>query len=176
MTNKAELIQNARATGFQYERDCTNCCQSTIAAIQDILGVQNESVFKAGSGMAGGIGILCDGVCGGYSGGVMVLSTLFGRDRAHFKDPEVLMPSFELASLLHERYMQAYGSTICKDIHMKLFGRTFDLWDKVDFEAIEMLGAHEDKCTSVVANASAWTTEIILDELEKRGQTLENYA
>ena len=85
MTNKAELIQNAHATGFQYERDCTNCCQSTIAAIQDILGVQNESVFKAGSGMA-------------------------------------------------------------------------------------------DKCTSAVANAFAWTSEIILDELEKRGQTLENYA
>ena len=82
---KFYLIQKARATGFQYERDCTNCCQSTIAAIQDILGVQNESVFKAGSGMA-------------------------------------------------------------------------------------------DKCTSVVANASAWTTEIILDELEKRGQTPENYA
>ena len=51
------LIQNARATGFQYERDCQNCCQSTIAAIQDILGVQNESVFKVGSGMADGIGI-----------------------------------------------------------------------------------------------------------------------
>ena len=110
MTKNADIIQNARAMGFQYERDCNNCCQSTIAAIQDILGVQNESVFKAGSGMAGGIGILCDGVCGGYSGGVMVLSTLFGRDRAHFKDPEVLMPSFELASLLHERYMDSDSS------------------------------------------------------------------
>jgi hypothetical protein len=86
------------------------------------------------------------------------------------------MPSFELASLLHERYMQEYGSIICKDIHMKLFGRTFDLWNEADFEAIEALGAHEDKCTSVVAGASAWTTEIILNELEKRGQALEDYA
>ena len=49
---KFYLIQKTRATGFQYERDCTNSCQSNIAAIQDILGVQNESVFKAGSGMA----------------------------------------------------------------------------------------------------------------------------
>jgi C_GCAxxG_C_C family probable redox protein len=176
MINKADLIQNARSTGFQYERDCTNCCQSTIAAIQDTLEIQNDAVFKAGSGMAGGIGIHCDGVCGGYSGGVMVLSTLFGRDRSQFTDPDDLMPSFELASVLHERYIQEYGSVICQDIHMKLFGRTFDLWDEVDFDAIEKLGAHNDKCTSVVANASAWTTEIILDELEKRGQTLKDYA
>jgi hypothetical protein len=44
----------------------------------------------------------------------MVLSTLFGRDRAHFKDPEILMPSFELASILHGRYMQEYGSMIAR--------------------------------------------------------------
>ena len=57
-----------------------------------------------------------------------------------------------------------------------MFGRTFNLWDEAEFEAIEALGAHEDKCTGVVANASAWTTEIILEEIEKRGQTLEDYV
>ena len=30
------------------------------------------------------------------------------------------------------------------------------------------LGAHVDKCTSVVGQAAAWTAEILLEELKKR--------
>jgi C_GCAxxG_C_C family probable redox protein len=173
--NKTDLVEKARATGFQYEKDYQNCCQSTIAAIQDTLGIRDDAVFKAGSGMAGGVGIHCDGVCGGYSGGVMVLSQLFGRNRENFRDTEALIPSFELASALHEKYIQEYDSIICSDIHQKLFGRTFDLWEEDDFAAIEDLGAHIDKCTGVVGTAAAWTVEIILDEIEKRAESLVEY-
>lgn len=35
--------------------------------------------------------------------------------------------------------------------------------------------AHKDKCTGVVANASAWTIGILLDEIEKRKNTLEDF-
>lgn len=172
--SQAKLVKKAHDLGFQYERDYQNCCQSAIAAIQDTLGIRDDHVFKAGSGLAGGIGIQCDGVCGGYVGGSMMLSTIFGRSRKNFDDPDALMPSFELASELHEQYMAEYGSVICKDIHQKLFGRTFNLWDEADFQAIEDLGAHADKCTGVVAKAAAWTTQIVLDELEKRGLTLDD--
>jgi C_GCAxxG_C_C family probable redox protein len=167
------MVEKARQIGFQYEKDYQNCCQSTIAAIQDTLGIHNDDVFKAGSGMAGGVGIHCDGVCGGYSGGVMVLSQIFGRERRNFEDTDALMSSFELASQLHEKYIQEYGTVICAEIHQKIFGRTFDLWQVEDFEAIEELGAHKNKCTGIVGNASAWTIEIILNEIEKRGDSLE---
>ena len=46
-------------------------------------------------------------------------------------------------------------------------GITFDLWDTDEKTAFEQAGAHADKCTSVVANASAWVTELILEELSK---------
>jgi hypothetical protein len=62
--------------------------------------------------MAGGVGIHCDGVCGGYAGGVMVLSQLFGRERQNFVDTDALMLSFELASNLHEKYMEEFGTVI----------------------------------------------------------------
>lgn len=135
--NRQELLEQARQTGFQYEKAYQNCCQSTIAAIQDTLGVRNDDVFLAGSGMAGGVGIHCDGVRSGYSGGVMVVSQLFGRTRQNFQDTEALIPSFEQASRLHEKYMAEYDTVICKNIHQKIFGRTFDLWEEKDFEAIE---------------------------------------
>ena len=62
---QASIIENARALGFEYERTITGCCQCTIAAVQDVLDIRNDAVFKAGSGLTAGGGLSCDGSCGG---------------------------------------------------------------------------------------------------------------
>ncbi len=69
--------------------------------------------------------------------------------------------------------MEKYGSVICKDIHREIFGRTYDLLDPEDKQQFDDDGAHRDKCTSVVADAAAWTVEILLQEAATRGTTLE---
>ena len=75
------IIERARTLGFEYEKTITGCCQCTIAAIQDSLGIRNDAVFKAGSGLTAGGGLSCEGSCGGFTGGVMVMSSVFGRCR-----------------------------------------------------------------------------------------------
>ena len=65
---------------------------------------------------------------------------------------------------LHAQYLEEYGSTKCADVHMKLFGRTFDQWDHDEFDEFLRLGGHVDKCTSVVGNVSRWTVEILTRE------------
>jgi C_GCAxxG_C_C family probable redox protein len=164
-----DLIGKARHAGFQYEKQYGNCCQCTIAALQDTLGIRDDSVFQAGSGMAGGIGGNCDGVCGGYSGGVMHLSRMFGRTRNRITEEEAHALTNQLASKLHAKFIEEYGSVICRDIHQRIFGRTFNLWDAEDVKAIEAAGSHVDKCTTVVGNASAWAAEIALEEMAKHG-------
>lgn len=62
---KAEIIQHAFFLGFEYEKTIRGCCQCTIAAIQDALEIQNDAVFRAGSGLTAGGGISCEGSCGG---------------------------------------------------------------------------------------------------------------
>ena len=167
---KKTVIQRAYSLGFEYEQKYRGCSQCTLAAIQDALDVRNDMLFKAGSGLASGGGLMCDGVCGGYSGGVMMMSTFFGRRRERFDDDrEEKYCAFRMAKALQEKFAREYGSIICKEIHIKLFNRTFDLWDANEKAAFEQAGAHADKCTSVVANASAWATELILEELSKRG-------
>ena len=173
---KEELIKKAYDLGFKYEKNYRGCSQCAIAAIQDALNVRNDWVFKAGSGLATGLGLLGDGVCGGYSGGVMVMSTFFGRIRDKFDgDREEKYCSFGMAVKLHDRFMEEFGTITCKEIHKKLFGRYFDLWNPDEKQEFENLGAHKDKCTSVVAKASAWATELILNELETRGLSLDNF-
>ena len=62
------LIKAAFNRGFEYEKNYRGCAQCTVAAIQDTLGIRNDFVFKAAGGFAAGGGMLCDGICGGYTG------------------------------------------------------------------------------------------------------------
>jgi C_GCAxxG_C_C family probable redox protein len=172
-----ELVERAFDLGFEYEKKYRGCSQCTIAAVQDTLGIRNDYVFKAGSGLATGGGLLRVGLCGGYSGGVMVMSSFFGRSREKIDDDrEEKYCSFHMAAALHDLFISSYESVICREIHEKIFGRSFDLWDEEERQAFEDAGAHRDKCTTVVANASKWATKLILEEIEKRGLQLTDFA
>ena len=64
---------------------------------------------------------------------------------------------------LYDKFVEEYGSPICKDVHQKLFGRTFNLMDKEDYAEFEKMGAHDDKCPVVSGKTARWAAEIILD-------------
>jgi C_GCAxxG_C_C family probable redox protein len=158
--------------GSEYEGKYRSCGQCTIAAIQDALGIRNDIVFKCASSLGGGIGKLCDGSCGAYVGSILMIGLYWGRQRSKFDDDDQNRRTADkLAVLLHDRFIREYGSVTCREIHDRLFGRRFDLWNDSDKAAFDKAGAHTDKCTSVVAKAASWTTEIILGELGSRGQT-----
>jgi C_GCAxxG_C_C family probable redox protein len=171
--NKAEIIERAFSLGFEYEKTVTGCCQCTIAAIQDALGIRDDGAFKAGSGLTAGGGVSCEGSCGGFIGGIMVMSSVFGRRRDRWEaDKEEKDCAHRMARTLLSRFNQEYGSNLCKAIHRRIFGREFDLRDSSDRKVFEELGAHTDQCTLVVGKAAAWATELILEELCSRGLSL----
>jgi C_GCAxxG_C_C family probable redox protein len=167
--NRPEIIQRAFSLGFEYEKTIRGCCQCTIAAIQDALGFQNDAVFRAGSGLTAGGGLSCEGFCGGYTGGVMVMSSVFGRRRKKWDDDKDEKDcAHRMARALLDKFHLEYGNALCRTIHRSIFGRDFDLMDVSDREAFEKQGAHADKCTTVVGKAAAWATELILEEMSKR--------
>ena len=160
-----ELLDKAYQLGFEYEKTYRGCSQCAIAAIQDTLDIRDDSVFKAGTGLAGGGGLTGIGVCGGYVGGIMVISQLLGRERPNFEDPErVRFKSFELARKFLAQYTRELGSIICRDIQLIRFGRPYYIADMDDFEKFEEAGGHVDKCTDVVGKASQLAVKLILDE------------
>jgi C_GCAxxG_C_C family probable redox protein len=162
---KKELSEKAYKLGFEYEKTYRGCSQCTIAAIQDVLGIRDDSVFKAGTGLAAGGGLTGIGVCGGYVGGVMVISQLLGRERSNFEDPErIRFKTFDLAKRLVDEFVHEFGTIICRDIQTKKFGRPYYIKDPEDFEKFEEAGAHDDKCTDVVGKAAQMAVRLILDE------------
>ena len=62
-------------------------------------------------------------------------------------------------------------------VQKKVFGRSFNLRDDEEKEQFRAAGAHEDddKCCAAVGDGAKWAVEIILDELEKNGLTLEDF-
>lgn len=177
---KDSLIKKAFELGFKYEQKFHGCAQCTIAAIQDTLGIKNDFVYRAGSGLAAGGGECTDGSCGGYSGAIMMMSLLFGRERkdegTEFGRREK-SESSRMAASLHDMFIEKYKSICCKEIQKKLFGRSFNLRDEKEKEEFQRAGAHDDsdKCCMVVGDAASWGTGLILDEIAKRGMSLEDF-
>lgn len=162
---RKELMEKAYELGFEYEKKYKGCSQCVIAAIQDTLGIRDDSVFKAATGLAGGGGLTGIGACGGYAGGVMVLGQLLGRERSIFEDSErIRFRSFDLANQLVDEFIGEFGTIICRDIQVKIFGRPYYLRDPEDFNKFEEAGGHVDKCTDVVGKAARMAVKIILDE------------
>lgn len=161
------IIQKAYELGFEYEKTYRGCAQCTLATFFTMTGRPDPALFQAASGLSGGIAITGDGSCGGYTGGVLYMSSQIGRrlDRMLLDgDRTAQLKSYEMAQKLHDRFIEKYGGVTCADIHRRIFGKTYCLRTAEVREEFEAAGAHVDKCTSVVGNACAWTAEILLDE------------
>jgi C_GCAxxG_C_C family probable redox protein len=168
LMDTSELEKKAYDLGYEYEARYRNCAQCTIAAVQDTLGISGDEVFRSAGTMGGGIATCCDGPCGGYSGGAMMIGSLWGRRRDRFDgDLENKARSGRLALALHDFFVKEYGTVICREMHRKIYGRTFNLHDEADKAAFDAAGAHTTGCTLVVAKAAAATIRLILEERER---------
>lgn len=157
-----DAARRAYDLGYEYEGKYGACSQCTILAIMDALEKRNNDVFKASFGFAGGVGSLSK-MCGALAAGIMMISLEHGRELENLttQTEEEKRECMQMVRDLHARYVEEYGSTECADVHMKLFGRTFDQWDEEEFAEFLRLGGHDDKCTKVVGNVARWTVEIL---------------
>ncbi len=178
---REEMLQKAYDLGFEYERDYRGCAQCTISAMYDAMGIKNDGVYKAGSGLAGGGGECTDGNCGGYTGASMVMAAFFGRTREYEPSEEGRADkymSFRMTRALHDKYEEKYGSVICSGVQKAIYdGKSFDLRIEEDKAGFRAAGAHhdDDKCCMVVGDGARWGLELILDEIEAQGKTLDDF-
>ena len=160
--SKDEILEKAFKLGKKYEQKCTGCAQTAIAAIFEALGIWNEDVFKAASGLADGLGLTGDGSCGALVGGSMVIGYLFGRGKENFEDMNKPIKSYALVKKLHDKYVKQYGTCRCHDVQYKLMGRTYDLWNAEELKEAFKSGMMEH-CSTLVGNVARLTTKIILN-------------
>jgi C_GCAxxG_C_C family probable redox protein len=166
MDSTQQLLDKAYDLAFQYEAKRGSCPQCVLAALKETLNVGDENIFQASHGLSGGTALSSQGTCGALAGGMMALGALVGRTYQQFNEGERKRLVFKYTKLLFDKFIREYGSPLCCGVQTKLFGRSYNLMDKQDYEAFEKAGAHIDKCPSVAGNTARWTAEIILTELK----------
>ncbi len=171
---REEAANLAFKIGFEGEKTRTNCAQESFHAISSVLGIKNQLIFKCLSALEGGAAVTTAGSCGAFSGSLVAFSYFFGRTYEQWEEGKTYIKSSILGQKLYKKFMDRFGTVICREIHKKLYGRTFKLMDEKnlgidqkELKAFENMGAHEDICPMVVGLASYWAVHILWDQIPK---------
>ena len=168
MNKKEELLDEVYKLAFKYEAELGSCPQCVLAALYETLDIGDPDIIKAVDALAGGTSLSAEGTCGALIGGLVAISSIVGREYNDFKEGKRKRLVFKYSKKLYDKFVNEYKSPICKGVHKKIFGRTFDLLDKNDYIEFEKAGAHVDKCTDVSGKVAKWAAEIIIDDLLKK--------
>lgn len=164
---RVAFLHRAYQEGFKAEKQYKGCAQCALIGMGNLMDNFNKELFQASTGFSGGMALCGDGVCGGYSGGILFMGLYKGRnfDRmVQDGDKENQYIAYDCAQALHDHYINCYGSPVCSRVHEGMFqGEHFVLRTKARRNEFEAAGAHQVVCTSVVALACTWIAEIMLD-------------
>jgi C_GCAxxG_C_C family probable redox protein len=163
MNSREEILDKIYNSAYKYEAEQGSCPQCVLATLYEILEVGDPKIIQASDAMAGGSALSTEGTCGALAGGLLAIGSIVGRTYEDFKAGKRKRRIFQYSKKFYDRFIKEYGSPRCKDIHVKLFGRAFNLLDPKDYAEFDKAGAHVDKCPSVSGNAARWAAEIILD-------------
>ncbi|MFW5788236.1 MAG: C-GCAxxG-C-C family protein [Halanaerobiales bacterium] len=162
---KEELIKKVVEVAESYERENTGCAQCVLGSFKTVFNTISDDVFKAGTGLCGGIGGTGN-ACGALTGGVMVLSVYLGREFDNFEDPgfEMQGKNRKLVKELYDFFIDEYGGITCKEVQKAMLGRSYDFFDEKELAEWEESTAHEVECPMVVGRSVKLITEILIRE------------
>lgn len=170
--NREEMLEEVYKKAKACELKGGNCAQCSIAAIFDVLDVEDENVIRAATGLADGVGLTGDGHCGALSGGTIAISYFFGRKKEDLAKMGKQIRALLLAKKFHEQFVAEFSTCRCHDIQIKQFGRFFNLYDMDDLKEAVKIGMAE-QCSTLVGKATRMALEIILDEQAKKEKQVE---
>jgi len=163
MVSREEILKTVYDKAYKYEAEIGSCPQCVLSAIYETLEISGPETIRASDGLAGGTALSTEGTCGALVGGILAISSVVGRTYEKFSKGESKRRVFQYSIKLYDKFLEKYGSIVCKNVHKKLFGRSYNLLDNKEYSEFEKAGAHVDKCPMVAGDVARWAAEIILD-------------
>ncbi len=164
---KEELLGQVEKRAYELQDKYHGCAQCGLLAIQEVFGLEDKMLFKAASGLSGGIGGM-HSVCGALLGGSLALGLKYGRELSDLQKSaeeaiEKEWASFEPVGKLFKWFEREFGSVICSDIRKSFIGTDLDgriPWQK---EMAEELGIHK-YCLELQGKAVRRVAELMMEE------------
>ncbi len=152
------LGEQAYAKALKYELDYGCCPQCVLATVQETIGIVDDQTIKASHGLSGGGALLGEGICGALTGGLMALSTKYGRDRDKL-DRGRYINNFKKAKELTERFQREFGGVTCRQLQKQFTGRTYDMWNAEEYKAFS--DARGQQCANATGTVTKWVIEML---------------
>ncbi len=139
-----DWIAKVRETALERMKQNHSCAQSILSTFMDEFGIDDPLVIRAAGAMH--TGMLCSLTCGVYTGALMTLGLLMGREKLEAGVDglfPIMLPGQELVSRLRARL----GAHSCRDLVY------------IDFTDIEQIGEYyasdkPESCLTFVADGA----------------------
>lgn len=149
----------------EYMQISFNCAQSSFLALKEQFELEENGVVKALTPLTG---IAERGeTCGAVIGPLMVFGLLYGRDENRLSDWKLYRSSLVPSGEFCRRFEEKFGSTMCRRIQDKQFGKCYQLTNPEELREFQKNGATE-KCTQVVKEAVQIAAIIILEKEKQK--------
>ena len=169
--SRRKLLDRAYELGYGYESNSHSCSQSVVAAIHELIGI-DDVVVKVATSLGGGSAMQVFGTCGTLSGGIIVLDYFFGRPLELLsyneiipENRELLYTAAEAPKLLAEKFWNEYGAITCVQIQRKVAGcfcYSKNLEEERKMREAK-LQPQVKPCPDIVGNGTRWVMEILLE-------------
>ena len=157
---RLKLLDVIAKSAFNNLRAYSNCCRSTLWAVQTHLRLPDTGTIQASSAMAGGIAGTGE-TCGCVLGGLMIIGQALGSDGYHEVERDVVARAS--AEAFVESFLDVIGSTRCYGVQEALVGWVCDDVSKTQAwrEANGPIG-----CAAVCGLAARLAADLILQQSE----------
>jgi C_GCAxxG_C_C family probable redox protein len=172
---RTELLDRVEKKASYYMNRFGGCGQCSLRALQEELNLPGGTTALKAAGFTN-MGIALTGnICGALLGGIMAMGLASGREDLSdptYPQPEVVDESTKLPRSLilirrfYQRFVQEFGSWSCRDLQIRIFGRSFETVILEEEEAFHKAGGHV-ACVGLVGKAARMAAETIL-ELPRR--------
>jgi len=155
------IVEKASQLAYEYELKYFGCSQTVAAGLMEAFGIVSPDLLRSVTCLAGGIARRGQ-VCGVVTGGLAVIGYLTGRD-----DLEML-PQYQRAmdygNTLYHKFLEQFGTVICSEIQRLKFGRSFDLLNPKEREALhKKMEETGEGCQSVARDGARIAAEVMVD-------------
>jgi C_GCAxxG_C_C family probable redox protein len=168
---REEILDRVEKRAAAYNYEFAGCGQMVFLALQQEFKLPGGSmVFKA-AGFTGRATSGLAGVCGALVGGIMAIGLASGREKIEdsiFPDPDVrdeisgFPKSLETIRKFYKRFSQELGSWFCRDLQIRMLGKSYDPENKEESDKYLTEGGKE-KCNELVGKAARLAAETILE-------------
>ncbi|MBZ5496503.1 MAG: C-GCAxxG-C-C family protein [Acidobacteriia bacterium] len=170
-TDRTELLNRVEEKAGSYMNKYGGCGQCTLRALQEEMDLGGgAAVLKAAGFTNMGIA-LTQNICGALLGCIMAMGLACGREDfadTIYPQPEVVDETYQLPRSLmlirgfYQRFIQEFGSWSCRDLQIRIFGRSFETVILEEEERFHLAGGHT-ACVSLVGRAARLAAETILE-------------